>query len=152
MVQIIPEKTGSSGYVFRSVCVCIRNERSKDMADRIDDLEVWQLGMDIAVKVYALTRNGILRSDYGLSDQIKRSSVSIPANVAEGFGRFGRKEFGRFVLIARGSSFELLTLLKLSSRIDDSLTEHAGGIIELVEREIAKLTSFRNQLTRDDPQ
>ena len=116
---------------------------------RIEDLDVWVLGMDIAVDAYSLTKTSPLNRDYGLSDQIRRSAVSIPANVAEGFGRYGEREFSRFVSIARGSWFELFTLLQIALRTDSCTSDSVEGIDQTIETEIRKLTALRTHLSKD---
>jgi len=104
--------------------------------------------MEITEQVYSLVKRTSLKHDFGLSDQLKRASISIAANIAEGFGKYGRKEFCRFLLIARGSCFEVATLLKLAGRIDHSLTPDLAPILQRVELEIAKLTALRNHLSK----
>ncbi len=64
-------------------------------------LDVWQLSINTVKDVYVLLRELPSLERYGLADQIRRSSVSIPSNIAEGHGRNSNKEFSRFLLIAR---------------------------------------------------
>lgn len=59
------------------------NERTK--VRTFEDLLVWQMGIDLVKKIYLLTTSGSLSSDFGLRNQIRRASVSIPTNIAEGF-------------------------------------------------------------------
>ena len=79
-----------------------------------EDLQVWQRSMDLAEQVYRAT-DGLRR--FGLKDQIERSSLSIPSNIAEGQERHSPKEFARFLRIAKGSCGELRTQLMLAERI-----------------------------------
>lgn len=74
---------------------------------RYQDLKVWQLAMDLSELVFSATLKLPTSEQYGLSSQMRRSSQSIPSNVAEGFGRSSPREFVRFLLIAKGSLFEL---------------------------------------------
>lgn len=74
---------------------------------RFEDLDVWQKARELTKSVYRLTRNGAFASDRGLSNQMRRASVSIMANIAEGFSRKGDKEFGQFLFIAKSSAAEL---------------------------------------------
>lgn len=78
------------------------------------DLVIWQKGLEIAKLVYQLT--GKLPKDelFGLVSQLRRASVSIPSNIAEGRGRSTRKDFVQFLHIAQGSLAELETQLILS--------------------------------------
>jgi four helix bundle protein len=82
------------------------------------DLIAWQKSMDLAVTCYQLTRTFPKEEMYGLSSQIRRAASSIPANIAEGYGREYRKEYIHFLRISQGSLKELETHLILSSRIN----------------------------------
>ena len=81
---------------------------------RFQDIEAWQSGRALAGDVYALCREGDLARDFGLRDQMQRAAVSVMANIAEGFGRQGRKELIQFLKIARGSCTELQSHLYLA--------------------------------------
>lgn len=81
-------------------------------------LKVWQKSKDLAVQVYKMTDHGMFRTDYGLRDQIRRSSVSIPSNIAEGDERDTDKEAVRHLYIAKGSAAELLTQLIIAYEIN----------------------------------
>ncbi len=81
------------------------------------ELIVWQKGMDLAVACYQLTKAFPKEELYGMTSQIRRASSSIPANIAEGYGREHRNEYIRFLQIAQGSLKELETHLILSSRV-----------------------------------
>jgi four helix bundle protein len=72
------------------------------------DLQIWQKSMALVTKVYKEVENFPDYEKFGLTSQIRRSSVSIPANIAEGFGRRSKKEFRRFLNISMGSLFEML--------------------------------------------
>jgi four helix bundle protein len=80
------------------------------------DLKVWQEGMNLAEVCYELTMTFPKEELYGMTSQIHRSSASIPANIAEGYGREYRSEYIQFLRIAQGSLKELETHLLLSSR------------------------------------
>lgn len=73
--------------------------------------------MDIAVNCYHLTKNFPREERYGMTSQIRRASASIPANIAEGYGREQRGDYIRFLRIAQGSLKELETHLILSERV-----------------------------------
>ena len=81
------------------------------------DLEVWKKSMRLAGDVYKVTAGFPKEEVYGLTNQIRRSAVSIPSNIAEGSGRAGSREFLQFLSIARGSSAELETQLLLATEI-----------------------------------
>ena len=85
------------------------------------DLKVWQEGMDLAEACYQLTKRFPKDEIYGMTSQIRRAA-SIPANIAEGYGREYRAEYIRFLRIAQGSLKELETHLLLSARNGVALT------------------------------
>jgi len=78
------------------------------------DLEIWKLGMEIARVTYKITNNYPRSEMFGLSSQMRRASVSIPSNIAEGNGRCHLKEYIQFLYISQGSLLELMTQLELS--------------------------------------
>lgn len=75
-----------------------------------EDLRIWQMGIDLVKRVYVLTARGTFGRDFGLRVQIRRASVSIPTNIAEGFERSSRKEYLLFLNIAKGSAGEVRSL------------------------------------------
>lgn len=80
-------------------------------------LKVWQKAMDLTIEVYDLIKKLPKEEIYGLSDQMRRSVVSIPSNIAEGQGRNSDREFVNFLSIARGSLWELETQLEICKRL-----------------------------------
>jgi four helix bundle protein len=87
------------------------------MPESVEKLEIWQEAVEIVRIVYELTKKWPREEMYGLTGQIRRAAVSIPANLAEGVGRGGAGEVGRFAQIALGSLYELDTLLYLGSEL-----------------------------------
>lgn len=81
------------------------------------DLNVWQGAMNIAEDCYRLTRLFPGSEVYGMTSQIQRAAASVPANIAEGYGREHRQEYIHFLRIAQGSLKELETHLILSGRV-----------------------------------
>ena len=81
-------------------------------------MQVWQKAMDLVASVYELTGKLPFDQKYGLSGQIQRAVISIPANIAEGYGRGHRKEYTNFLSIAKGSLAELETHLLICQRLD----------------------------------
>ena len=82
-----------------------------------EELIAWQKAMELAEAVYRLQKSLPKEEVYGLGDQIRRAVVSIPSNIAEGFGRDSTKDFQHFLAIARGSLFEVKTQLTLAHRL-----------------------------------
>jgi len=79
--------------------------------ERFEDLIAWQRARALSRAVYAVTGQPAFSRDYGLRDQIQRASVSIMANIAEGFERGSRSEFHRYLSIAKASCAEVRSLL-----------------------------------------
>lgn len=85
---------------------------------KLEDIEVWQRSCDLSVRIYRISSTGELSKDWGLRDQIRRSAISIPSNIAEGYERNSNAEFKRFLLIAKGSSGELRTQLLITKKLE----------------------------------
>lgn len=79
--------------------------------DKFEDLLIWQKGLSQAIDLYKLM---VACTDFGLRDQMRRSAVSVPSNVAEGFERHTNKEFIRYLRIAKGSNGELRTQIHVA--------------------------------------
>jgi len=77
------------------------------MARYFEELDIWKEARVFTNKIYELTRNNTFSKDYGLTDQIRRASVSVMSNIAEGFERGGNQEFLQFLYIAKGSCGEV---------------------------------------------
>lgn len=90
----------------------------KKKIETFEDLRVWIKGIELVKQVYLVTKDGKFSQDYGLRDQIRRASVSIPTNIAEGFERHTRKEYVNFLNIAKGSAGEVRSLLRVAVEID----------------------------------
>jgi four helix bundle protein len=71
----------------------------------------WQKARELTKLIYTLTRKDAFKTDFGLKDQIQRSSVSVMSNIAEGFGRGGNNEFVQFLFVAKGSVSEVKSQL-----------------------------------------
>ncbi|NMC21705.1 MAG: four helix bundle protein [Thermogutta sp.] len=82
------------------------------------DLEVWQRAMRIAGEIYRLTKGFPRNELYGMTSQLRRAAASIPANIAEGWGRRYRAEFIQFLRQANGSRTEVETHLMLSAQVN----------------------------------
>lgn len=82
------------------------------------DLEIWKLGKEIVIDVYKVTKDFPEEERFGLISQMRRASVSIPSNIAEGFNRFQNKEFRRFLYISLGSCAELETQIEISHDLE----------------------------------
>ena len=88
------------------------------MINSYKDLKVWNKAMDLTTMVYDALKAFPPKEEYGLSSQMRRSSVSIPSNIAEGYGRNSTFDYCRFLQIALGSAYELETQVELARRLD----------------------------------
>ena len=82
------------------------------------DLIAWQKAVDLVVSVYRVSKAFPKEETYGLTSQLRRAAVSVPANIAEGQGRRSKAEFSHFLGNARGSLLELDTHLEVALRLD----------------------------------
>ena len=87
------------------------------MADAYQDLIAWQKATQLALEVYRCTRMFPKDELYGLTSQMRRAAVSVASNIAEGKGRYSRKEFVQFLYRARGSLLELQTQLFIAREL-----------------------------------
>lgn len=87
------------------------------MAETFRNLSVWQRAVQMSVLVYRATEQFPKSEMFGLTSQLRRASVSVASNIAEGYGRGSVKENRKFLLIARGSNFEVQTQLLIASRL-----------------------------------
>ena len=81
------------------------------------DLVVWQQAMDLAVSIYETTKAWPKDELYGLTSQVRRAATSVPANIAEGYGRENRGSYQQFLRIAQGSLKELETHILIAERV-----------------------------------
>ncbi len=110
------------------------------------DLIVWQKSMILVEDIYRLTGNFPSVERFGLSSQIQRSAVSIPCNIAEGYGR-GDGNYRRHVMIARGSLMELETQLEIAVRLDFA-SRDAVKPVWLLAQEVGKMLTKLSQAIR----
>lgn len=90
----------------------------KAMSTDYKELAAWQRSMDLVREVYRCTRSFPREEVFGLSSQMRRASVSVPSNIAEGKGRYSRKELVQFLYKARGSLLELETQVIIAFDLD----------------------------------
>jgi len=107
---------------------------------RFKDLRIWQKGIEIVSDIYILTKKFPKEELYGLTSQIRRSAISIPSNIAEGFRRYHNKEYKQFLYITLGSCAELETQIAIAKNLE-YITEDKE--IELTEKldHICRMTS-----------
>lgn len=95
------------------------------------ELEIWKQGMQMAVKIYAITNEFPPEEKFGLVSQMRRCVVSIPSNIAEGSGRSTYKDFVHFLNMAYGSLCELETQIILAKRLNFTSNDFAESIEKL---------------------
>jgi four helix bundle protein len=117
------------------------------MPQNVQDLTVWQRAMDLTVCVYRLTRSFPRQETYGLTSQLRRASVSVASNIAEGRGRLNTAEFRQFLGIALGSTFEIKTQLIVAKRLDMGSAATIDEATALSEEVSKMLTSFIQKLS-----
>lgn len=110
------------------------------------DILIWQKSMSLVTKIYTSTNNFPKEEIFGITSQIRRCSVSIPSNVAEGFGRESNKEHLRFLNISLGSLFELQTQLEIAKNIQYLDVEKFKEIYEDTREIERMLVSFINKI------
>jgi four helix bundle protein len=116
------------------------------MAETYRDLKVWRRAMDLVVDVYRCTATFPKTEVYGLTSQMRRSAVSVPSNIAEGKGRFSRKELVQFLFRARGSLLELETQITIGQELGYLELEDGKRLINLVAEVGRMLNSMVNTL------
>ena len=116
---------------------------------RFEDIEAWQLGRELTRRVYEVTHRGDFARDFGLRDQIQRAAVSITSNIAEGFERQSRKEFVRFLLIAKGSAGEVRSQLYAALDLGYLGQDAFDSLYDLATRVSRKLAALVRYLRSD---
>lgn len=119
------------------------------MMKNFRELKVWEKGHHLALAVYRATKKFPREELYGLTSQIRRSCISIPANIAEGCGRTGDAEFARFMQIAMGSASEAEYYLVLARDLDFLKTSDYERLTREVTEIKRMLTSFIQKLKAD---
>lgn len=123
-------------------------EQRKTSIQSYRDLQVWQQAMDLAELCYQSTRRFPKDELYGAVGQVRRSAASVPANIAEGYGRESRGEFIQFLRIAQGSLKELETHILLCQRVGlagadsfDTILSRCGAVGKMLHALIRSLQS-----------
>lgn len=130
------------------------------MIKRIEDLGIWLEARKLCQNIYLEIQKGSFAKDWGLKDQINRSSGSVMDNIAEGFGRMGNKEFIQFLCISKASCFEVRSqlyrahdrshispeTLELLLKITDELSNRIGGFINYLKKSDYNGLKFKEPL------
>ncbi len=109
-------------------------------------LDVWIFSMETVREVYKTTHLYPREERYGLVSQTNRAAISIPANIAEGLGRNYKKDTIQFLHIARGSAYEVETLLEVARMINIIDEQDFNNLIDIIDRNIRVVNGFINYL------
>jgi four helix bundle protein len=112
------------------------------------NLDVWQKAVDFVIEVYKATEDFPKEERFGLTSQVRRAAVSIPANIAEGAGRKSEKEFLNFLSIAQGSASEVETELLIAFRLKYLDESKYNSLLESLDDIGRMLTGLSNHLKR----
>jgi four helix bundle protein len=115
---------------------------------KLDSLEAWNCAKKVSRSAYRLTLEKPLSRHFGLSDQIRRASASIPANIAEGYAMGTTPQFIRFLRIALGSATELATHLELAKDLELGAGDKLEEALQLCNKEIGLLIGLVFSLGR----
>ena len=108
--------------------------------EKFEDIQAWQKARELVRVIYEVTSKGTFAKDYSLKDQIKRASVSVMSNIAEGYARQTDKEFNQFLHITSGSVAEVQSQLYIALDLSYVSKEEFSRIYEL-SSEVARLTT-----------
>lgn len=121
------------------------------MVDKItsfEQLHIWQEGISLAVDVYEITKSFPQSEQFGITSQIRRSASSVSANIAEGFGRNGKKEKLQFNAIAYGSLLETKSFLHLANRLGYVDNKQLAQLLDRITILQKQLNSFNGAIKR----
>lgn len=110
------------------------------------ELKIWQMGFDIAIATYGLSKELPSDQKYGLKSQVNRAAVSIPSNIAEGSSRLSDKANRQFVEFALGSAFELETQLLIIKELKMASSEKVNNLLSMVQMEQKMVSGFIGKL------
>lgn len=111
-----------------------------------EKLHAWQDAIKLTERIYEITKVFPDEEKFGLKSQIRRAVVSISLNIAEGKGRYSKKEFIHFLYLARGSLYEVITCLKLSEKIVNVQLKDTEMAFELIDSVSSKISGLINHL------
>jgi four helix bundle protein len=113
---------------------------------RFKELEIWKRGRLFCSKIYELTSKFPEAKKFGLTNQLRRASVSIPSNIAEGSSRNSNKDFSRFLKITLGSAYEIETQLLIARDLQFITEKELEDIISELEQIIKMVSKFNSTL------
>jgi four helix bundle protein len=138
----------SFGYVAtapRSDCAATATNQIMPL-ESYRDLNVWTKSLVLVRSVYEITEAFPARERFGLTAQIRRAAVSVPANIAEGYGRATRGEYRNHLSVARGSASEVESLLLVGQHLGFVTTDGLDAVLGVVDELMRMLARLRNRL------
>ena len=119
--------------------------------ERFEDIKAWQAARDLVSAVYQASGRGRFEKDFGIRDQIRRASVSVMSNIAEGFERSSDREFRRFLYIAKGSAGEVRSQLFVALDLGYVTPDEFDDLRAKAEDVAKALSGFITYLASKDP-
>lgn len=113
---------------------------------RFKELEIWKRSRLFCSKIYTITSNFPESEKFGLTNQLRRASVSIPSNIAEGSSRNSNKDFARFLQIALGSAYEIETQLLIAQDLNFIKDSELECVISEIQEIIKMISKFKSTL------
>ncbi len=113
---------------------------------RFEDLKVWQKAREVNLHIYKLSNTSAFSKDFGLREQIRKASVSVISNIAEGFERNGNKEFNQFLSIAKASAAEIRAQLYVAIDLEYITKEEFDEVVVKLTEVSKMLSGLMNYL------
>lgn len=114
------------------------------------DLIIWQRSVRLVQDIYCVTKTFPKEEVYALTSQLRRSAISIPSNISEGFARFHNKEYKQFLYISLGSCAELSTQIIIASKLKYLSTNNSDNLLSEIEQISKMIMSLIKKLTTND--
>lgn len=126
--------------------------KDKKYFSKLEDIEIWGNSCQLVDKIYKASSKGKLSKDFALRDHIRKTAISIPSNIAEGFGRQSKKDFIKFLYYSKGSLLELKTQLFIAAKQDYLSKEDLASLREKIEKLINQTGKLIGHLKNADTQ
>lgn len=113
--------------------------------EKFEDLDIWKRAVDLYVEIYSVTEKGNLKNDFSAKDQLKRATLSISNNIAEGFEYENNKEFMRYLKYSKGSAGEvrsMIHILNKTGQIDDVSHQKLVESVSMISKSIKNFLKY----------
>lgn len=117
--------------------------------ERFEDLQCWMEARILVNLIYSICLEGKLSKDFGMQDQLKRAALSIMNNIAEGFSRFSRKEFVRFLSVSQSSASEVKSMLYILEDLNYASNEQLQIIHNQLDKTRSLILAFIKYLNKN---